>query len=56
VSWTLRFTSQAHKDATTLKKAGLKENADKLLSILKENPYQNPPAFKKLIGELSGLY
>ncbi|MDH5681822.1 MAG: Txe/YoeB family addiction module toxin [Spirochaetota bacterium] len=56
MSWTLYFTRQAEKDAIKLKEAGLKEIADELLAVLKENPYQKPPAFKKLTGELSGLY
>jgi Txe/YoeB family toxin of toxin-antitoxin system len=54
VSWTLVFTKQAQKDAKTLKAAGLKPKAERLLEILELNPYQNPPPFEKLVGDLAG--
>ncbi|MDO8685700.1 MAG: Txe/YoeB family addiction module toxin [Clostridiales bacterium] len=56
VEWKLVFTKQAQKDALKLKSAVLKENAEELLNILKANPFQNPPSFEKLQGELSGFY
>ena len=56
VSYKVVFTKQAQKDAKKLASAGLKENALKLLVILKENPYQTPPYFEKLVGNLSGSY
>jgi Txe/YoeB family toxin of toxin-antitoxin system len=49
-------TKQAQKDAKKIAKSGLKEKAQDLLKILKENPYQNPPPYEKLVGDLSGAY
>ncbi len=54
VSWTLVFTKQAQKDAKKLKASGLKPKAERLLEILELNPYQNPPPFEKLVGDLAG--
>ena len=56
MSYKVIFTKQAQKDAKKLASAGLKNNAVKLLAILKENPYQTPPHFEKLVGNLSGSY
>ena len=54
MSWTLVFTKQAKKDAKKLAAAGLKPQAERLLAILRENPYQTPPPYEKLLGELAG--
>ena len=54
VSWTLVFTKQAQRDAKKLKVSGLKPKAERLLEILELNPYQNPPPFEKLVGDLAG--
>jgi Txe/YoeB family toxin of toxin-antitoxin system len=54
VSWTLVFAKQAQKDAKKLKASGLKPKAERLLEILELNPYQNPPPFEKLVGDLAG--
>jgi Txe/YoeB family toxin of toxin-antitoxin system len=54
VSWRLVFTRQAQKDAKKLAAAGLREKAEELLGILAENPFQSPPPFEKLIGDLRG--
>ena len=54
VKWRLYFTRQAQKDAKKLSSAGLRPKAEQLLKILQNNPYQNPPPFEKLIGNLSG--
>jgi len=54
--WRVVFTRQAQKDAKKLSAAGLRSKAEKLLNILSENPYQTPPYFEKLIGDLSGAY
>lgn len=54
VSWTLVFTKQAQKDAKKLRASGLKPKTERLLGILKLNPYQNPPPFEKLVGDLAG--
>jgi toxin YoeB len=56
VSWELVFTKQAQKDAKKLSSAGLKDKAQNLLEILKENPFQNPPPYEKLVGDLRGAY
>lgn len=53
---TLEFTKQSVKDATKLKKANLWKKAEKLLTIIENNPFQNPPPYEKLIGDLSGAY
>ena len=54
--WNLYFTKQAQKDARKLASAGLKEKAQALLDVIKSNPFQNPPPYKKLVGDLSGAY
>ena len=54
--WRVVFTKQALKDAKKLSAAGLRSKAETLLDILRENPYQTPPPFEKLIGDLSGAY
>ncbi len=54
--WRVVFTKQALKDAKKLSAAGLRPKAEKLLDILCENPYQTPPPFEKLMGDLSGAY
>lgn len=56
MKWQLVFTNQAQKDARKLSLSGLRPKAERLLDILKENPYQNPPPFEKLVGNLSGAY
>jgi len=56
VSWELIYTKHAQKDAKKLAASGLKRKAQELLNILKENPYQTPPAYEKLVGDLGGAY
>lgn len=56
MSWKLYYTKQAQKDAKKLASSGLKEKAQALLTIIQENPYQNPPPYEKLVGDLSGAY
>lgn len=56
VSWVLVYTNQARKDAKKLSAAGLKKKAQTLLEILEKNPYQNPPPYEKLVGDLAGAY
>lgn len=56
MDWEIVYTKQAQKDAKKLASAGLKKKAQNLLEILKENPYQNPPPYEKLVGDLSGAY
>ena len=54
VTWRLVFTRQAQKDAKKLAHSGLKPQAERLLEILKRDPYQSPPPYEKLLGDLSG--
>lgn len=56
MSWKLVYTKQAQKDAEKLAAAGLKAKAQALLAVLEQNPYQTPPPFEKLVGDLSGAY
>ena len=56
MSWQVVFTKQAQKDARNLASAGLKEKASSLLTILSINPFQTPPTFEKLVGDLAGAY
>ena len=54
MSWRLLFTKAAQKDARKLAAAGLKPKTEPLLEILARDPYQTPPPFEKLVGDLSG--
>lgn len=56
VRWTLVYTRQAQKDAKKLGTAGLKDKALELLEIVGRDPFQTPPPFEKLVGDLSGAY
>lgn len=56
MKWKLVYTKQAQKDAAKLKRAGLKEKAQQLLLILQVNPFQTPPSYERLLGDLSGAY
>jgi Txe/YoeB family toxin of toxin-antitoxin system len=56
VRWQVVFTKQAQKDGRKLSVAGLRKKAEELLKILIDNPYQKPPTFERLVGELSGAY
>jgi len=56
VRWKLVYTKQAQKDAQKLAAAGLKPKAKLLLDILAENPFQTPPPYEKLVGDLAGAY
>ena len=56
MTWKVVLTKQANKDAKKLAAAGLKPQAEALLAILEENPYQSYPSYEKLRGDLSGYY
>ena len=56
MTWTLHYTKQAQKDAKKLASSGLKAKAQALLTILEKDPWQNPPPFEKLVGDLSWAY
>lgn len=55
-NWQLLYTKAAQKDAKNLTAAGLKDKALQLLNIVAENPFQNPPPYEKLVGDLTGAY
>ena len=56
MSWRLVFTKQAQRDAKKLSASGLKPKAEALLKILQDTPFQSPPPFEKLVGDLAGAY
>lgn len=56
MTWRLVYTKQAKKDAKKLSASGLRSKAEELLAILATNPFQNPPPFEKLVGDLAGAY
>ena len=56
MSWKIVFTKQAQKDAKKIKRAGLKNQVEIILSLLQKNPFQNPPSYEKLVGDLLGAY
>jgi toxin YoeB len=56
VAWTLVYSKHAQKDAKKLSAAGLRDKTEVLLKILELDPFQNPPPYEKLVGDLSGAY
>lgn len=56
MTWTLVYAKQAAKDAKKLAAGGLKSKALELLAVLAKDPFQNPPPFEKLVGDLAGAY
>jgi toxin YoeB len=56
VKWKIVYTRQAQKDARKIAAAGLRPKAEKLIEVLSRNPYQTPPTFEKMLGDLSGAY
>lgn len=54
MSWRLVYTKQAKKDAKRLSRSGLKPQAERLLAILKEDPYRTPPPYERLVADLAG--
>lgn len=56
MNWRLVFTKQAQRDAKKIAQSGLKPQTSKLLKILQNNPYQNPPPYEKLVGDLTGAF
>jgi Txe/YoeB family toxin of toxin-antitoxin system len=56
VKWKIVYTRQAQRDARKTTAAGLRAQAEKLIEILSRNPYQAPPSFEKLVGDLAGAY
>lgn len=56
MSWKLVYTKQAQKDAKKLAASGLKPKAKQLLDTLSEDPFQNPPPYERLVGDLADAY
>ena len=56
VTWRLVYTTKAQKDAKKLSKSGLRAQAQRILDVLAEDPFQNPPPFETLVGDLFGAY
>ncbi|MDA8082347.1 MAG: Txe/YoeB family addiction module toxin [Nitrospiraceae bacterium] len=56
MNWRLVFTKQAQRDAKKIAQSGLKPQTSKLLEILHNNPFQNPPPYEKLVGDLTGAF
>ena len=56
MTWELVYTKQAQKDAKKISASGLKNKAKVLLKIIAKNPFQTPPPYEKLVGDLSGAY
>ena len=56
MKWELYFTRQARRDARKLAASGLRAPAQQLLDIIVENPFQNPPPYERLVGDLAGAY
>lgn len=56
MSWKLLFTRHARRDARRIESSNLRERVQVLLEILKSNPFQNPPPYEKLVGDLTGAY
>ena len=54
VNWRLIYTKQAQKDAKKLSSSGLRRKAERLLDIIRDNPYQAPPPYERLVGDLKG--
>ena len=56
MSWAVVYTRQARKDAIKIVSANLKSQTQRLLDIIEKNPFQNPPPYEKLVGDLAGAY
>ncbi len=54
--WKIVYTKKARKDAKKLSRSGLRPKAERVLKIIAQNPFQNPPPYEKLVGDLSGAY
>ena len=54
--WIIKFTKNAEKDKKLIKNIGLEEKVKKLLNLIANNPFENPPSYEKLVGDLDGYY
>ena len=55
-AWRVVFTREAQKDARKIDRARLRDRAVTLLNVLRQDPFQNPPPYEKLVGDLAGAY
>ena len=56
MSWSIVFTKQAQKDARKIASSNLRPQAQRLLDVIASDPFQNPPPYEKLVGDLAGAY
>ena len=56
MKWTVVYAKHALKDAKKISAAGLKAKTEALIEVLANDPFQNPPAYEKLVGDLDGIY
>lgn len=56
MSWAIVYTRQAQKDGKKIASSNLKSQAQRLLDVVARNPFQNPPPYEKLVGDLAGAY
>ena len=56
MTWQLVYTKQAQRDAKKVAASGLRNKAEVLLALVQENPFQTPPPYEKLVGDLAGAY
>ena len=56
MSWSIVYTKQAQKDARKIASSKLKPQAQRLLDLVAKNPFQNPPPYERLVGDLAGAY
>lgn len=56
MTWRVLYTKQARKDAKKIASSNLRPKVEELLEIVRENPFQTPPPYEKLVGDLSGAY
>jgi len=56
VSWSIVYTRQAQRDARKIASSNLKSQTQRLLDLMAGNPFQNPPPYEKLVGDLAGAY
>ena len=56
MKWTVVYAKHALKDAKKISAAGLKAKTEELIVVLANDPFQNPPAYEKLVGDLDGTY
>lgn len=56
MSWSIVFTKQAQKDAKKITSSNLRAQAERLLDLIADDPFQNPPPYEKLVGDLAGAY